>query len=143
MAQVVKADKMNKCIGCFTCMLICSTVNRKNHSFNKSGIHVRTSGGLSGRFVASICHACRDPACVEACQSNALTLRRGGGVRLEPTNCIGCRRCETVCMVRAISFDDELRKPIICTHCALCARYCPHKCLTVHESPDFWTYDDL
>ena len=136
MAKVIKADELNRCLGCFTCMMMCSVVNHKNHSIRKSSIHVKTSGGLSGRFVANMCHACREPHCAEVCPSNALTLRKGGGVILDEIKCIGCRRCEEACIVQAINFDVDIRKPIICHHCGVCAMYCPHHCLTVYNVPD-------
>ena len=136
MAKVLSTDEMGKCIGCFTCMLICAGVNRKNHSIRKSCIHIRTSGGLESRFIADICHACREPHCAEVCPSGALNLRKGGGVLLDMRRCIGCRRCQAACMARAVGFDEEARKPIICHHCGVCARYCPHGCLAVRDVPD-------
>ena len=136
MAKVLKAAEMNKCLGCFTCMFICAGTNRKDHSIQKSSIHVRTSGGLTGKFVAAVCHACREPHCAEVCPSSALALRKGGGVLLDPQKCIGCRRCEKACVVQAIGYDPDERKPIICRHCGLCANYCPHGCLVVQEVPD-------
>ena len=136
MPKVLKAEEMSKCIGCFTCMLICAGINRKDHSIRKSCISVRTSGGLSGRFIAIVCQACREPLCAEVCPSGALSPRAGGGVDLDPPKCIGCRRCEGACMVHAIGHDEDERKPIICHHCGLCARYCPHGCLTVVEVED-------
>jgi len=136
MAKVLKADQMNKCLGCFTCMLVCAGVNQKNHSIRKSGIHVRTSGGLSGRFIAVVCHACKEPACAEVCPANALSPRKGGGVDLDSHKCIGCRRCENSCMVQAITYDADSHKPIICHHCGLCSKYCPHSCLTMQEVSD-------
>ena len=81
MAKVLRASGMNKCIGCFTCMMICSGVNHKNHSITHSAIKIRTMGGISGRFTATICLACNGSrACMEACPSEALTERAGGGV---------------------------------------------------------------
>lgn len=133
MAKVLKAREMNKCIGCFTCMLICAGVNRQNHSLQKSCIRVRTSGGLSGRFVALVCHACREPACAEVCPTSALTPRENGGVLLDAHKCIGCRRCQEACVAHAVGFDEDEKKPIICHHCGLCARYCPHGCLVLQE----------
>ena len=127
---------MNKCIGCFTCMLVCAGVNRKSHSIIKSCIHIKSSGGLSGRFVAAVCVACREALCAEICPSGALSKRPGGGVILDPNKCIGCRRCEHACMVRAISYDADKHKPIICHHCGACAKYCPHNCLNMKEVPE-------
>jgi len=133
LAKILKANEMNKCIGCFTCMLICAGANRKNFSIRKSCIRVRTSGGLSGKFIAIVCQACAEPHCAEVCPSSALASRKEGGVTLDPQKCIGCRRCESACMAQAIGYDDDTRKPIVCHHCGLCARYCPHGCLTMQE----------
>ncbi|MGE5677934.1 MAG: 4Fe-4S dicluster domain-containing protein [Pseudomonadota bacterium] len=137
MAKVLKADGMNKCIGCFTCMLACAGVNKQNHSISKSAIKVRTSGGLRGKFVADVCIACNDErACAEACPSGALVPRKGGGVLLTADKCIGCRRCVDACIVRAVFFDETTGKPIICKHCGVCTRFCPHECLRMEEQDD-------
>ena len=136
MAKILKADNINKCLGCFTCMLICAGINRKDHSIKKSCIRIRTSGGLSGRFIATVCHACREPSCADVCPSGALSARKGGGVDVNEKKCIGCRRCEGACMAHAIGYDEDEKKPIICHHCGVCSRYCPHGCLTVQEVPD-------
>ncbi len=133
MPRVLRAPEMSKCIGCFTCMHMCAMVNQKNHSLYKSSIHIKTSGGLSGRFVATVCHACREAACAEACPTGALTPRKGGGVLLKAAQCIGCKRCVDVCTARAVGFNIDDRKPIICKHCGLCAQMCPHNCLVMVE----------
>jgi len=137
MAKVLRAIGMNKCIGCFTCMLVCSGVNRQNHSLSKSAIKVRTSGGLKGKFVAVVCLACKDErACAEACPSGALEKRPGGGVILRAEKCIGCRKCEKACIVGAVHYDEDKNQPIICKHCGVCARMCPHDCLKMEETSD-------
>ena len=136
MAKVLITGNMSTCIGCFSCMLVCAGINKQDHAIGKSAIKIRTYGGLSGRFVETVCHACREPACSEVCPSNALVLRKGGGVLLKKEQCIGCRRCQSACMVRAVDFDEDLNIPIICHHCGICASYCPHGCLSVEEVPD-------
>lgn len=134
MAKVLRADGMNKCIGCFTCMLTCAAVNKKEHTTFKSAIRVRTTGGLTSSFVSIVCLACTDErACAEACPTGALKPRKGGGVLLEPDKCIGCRKCIDACIVGAVGFDEDLKVPIICKHCGICAQFCPHECLTMEE----------
>lgn len=134
MAKVLSADGMNKCIGCFTCMLVCSGVNHKNHSISKSAIRVKTSGGLQGKFIAVVCIACKDGrACAEACPSGALQNRVGGGVNFKAEKCIGCRKCDVACIMSAAHFDEDEMQPIICKHCGVCARFCPHECLRMEE----------
>ena len=134
MPKILKPKEMNKCLGCFTCMNVCSVVNRKNHSLTKSAIKVRTTGGMTSRFIAIVCLGCEEPACMEVCPSGALEKRAGGGVLLKADKCIGCKRCESACIMRAVNFDEDTKKPIICRHCGMCATYCPHNCLQMTES---------
>jgi Fe-S-cluster-containing dehydrogenase component len=130
MARHLETTDMNKCLGCFTCMAMCSAANKHMHSLSKSAIKIRTVGGMSTRFIAVNCLACHDdPACASACPSNALTPREGGGVILDEKKCIGCRQCQEACSARAVNFDEDLGVPIICHHCGICARFCPHGCL--------------
>ena len=129
MSKILEPKDMNKCLGCFTCMSVCAVTNKKNHSLVKSAIRVRTTGGMTSNFIAIVCLGCAEPACMEVCPSNALQKRSGGGVMVREDMCIGCRRCEKACIMRAINFDEDAKKPIICRHCGVCARFCPHDCL--------------
>ena len=140
MPKILRSADMNKCLGCFTCMSMCAAINHKNHSLVKSAIRVRTTGGMSSSFVAIVCLGCLEPACLEVCPSNALERRQGGGVVCKADKCIGCRLCIANCIMGAVNFDDETKKPIICHHCGACARYCPHDCLQMVESEEVLAY---
>jgi len=130
--KILKTDVINKCLGCFSCMLVCASVNHKNHSIAKSAIRIKTYGGYKGKFYSTICLGCNDErACMEACPSGALSKRDGGGVFLHADKCIGCRRCESACIANAVFFDEETKTPIICKHCGVCAKFCPHECLSL------------
>ncbi|MDP4126618.1 MAG: 4Fe-4S binding protein [Bacillota bacterium] len=132
--KVLKAIGMNRCIGCLSCMITCATVNQSDHSILKSAISIKTTGGLSGKFVAIVCQACKDDVpCAEVCPSGALIKRPGGGVSLVKEKCVGCERCVTACTVDAIHFDYVSLLPIVCKHCGVCTRFCPHKCLQLTE----------
>ena len=133
MAKILRTGNMSKCIGCFTCMLVCAAVNSKSHSFQKSRIKIRTYGGVSGKLTDTVCHGCSEPACAESCPSDALTIRPGGGVKVVADACIGCKRCVKACSVGAVDFCNETKLPLICHHCGLCARYCPHGCMTLED----------
>jgi len=131
--KVLRADNMNKCLGCFTCMLTCAAVNHNNHNLAKSSIKVKTRGGLQSKFAATICVACKEPACAEACPTNALVKRPGGGVRLIEEKCIACEKCVSACIVGSIHMDYDRKIPIVCKHCGACVRMCPHNCLSMEE----------
>lgn len=132
--KVFKAVEMNRCIGCLSCMITCSAVNQQDHSILKSAIRIKTSGGLTGKFVAIVCQACKDDVpCAEICPTGALIKRPAGGVLLDKDKCIGCELCVSACTVEAIYFDQETKKPIVCKHCGVCVRFCPHGCLELVE----------
>ncbi|KGK88254.1 [Fe-S]-binding protein [Desulfosporosinus sp. HMP52] len=132
--KVFKAVEMNRCIGCLSCMITCSAVNQQDHSILKSAIRIKTSGGLTGKFVAIVCQACKDDVpCAEICPTGALIKRPAGGVLLDKDKCIGCELCVSACTVEAIHFDQETQKPIVCKHCGVCVRFCPHGCLQLVE----------
>ena len=141
MPKVLRSKEMNKCLGCFSCMTVCAAVRQKNHSIVKSAIKVRTTGGMDSSFIAIVCLACMEPACMEVCPSDALEFRDGGGVILIPEKCIGCRLCESACIMRAVNYDVDTKTPIICNHCGVCAQFCPHDCLQLVESGEEKAYD--
>lgn len=133
MAKKLKVKDMSKCIGCFSCMHVCSAANYQNHSLKKSAIRIKTSGGLSSKFHAIVCIGCTDPACAEVCMTGALVARDGGGVTLYKDKCIGCGRCEKACIASAIVMDGDLKLPIVCRECGICPNFCPHGCLAFEE----------
>lgn len=136
MPKVLTAPAMSRCIGCYTCMLACARLNYASYSPRHAALQIRTQGGLQGRLVADICRACQEPACAEACPTHALTVRRGGGVRLHEEECIGCQACVRACPLQVIQWSAATRTPIVCRQCGLCVRYCPHGCLEMEEVPD-------
>ena len=133
MPYVLNSNGMNKCIGCLTCMLVCSVVNQDGFSFDKCAVRIRPNGCVTANFIAIVCRGCTAPACREVCPVGALEMRHGGGVLLNEDRCIGCRRCESACSVCAVKFNEVTQKPIICTHCGVCTTFCTHDCLMMEE----------
>lgn len=133
MPYILDAKGMNKCIGCLTCMLVCSVVNQDDYAFDKCAIRIRSNGCLTSNYIAIFCRGCAQPACMEACPTNALERRSGGGVILAPEKCAGCRKCVSACSVGAVRFDKLNQKPIICTHCGVCTTFCTHDCISMVE----------
>jgi len=96
-------------------------------------IGVRSVGGLERGFIVVVCRACVDPPCAKVCPTDALKLRKGGGVILVAAKCIGCGHCLDACPIGCIFWDDEINKPMICIHCGYCAKFCPHGVLELEK----------
>jgi Fe-S-cluster-containing dehydrogenase component len=100
----------------------------------RSAISIRSIGEFEGGFTISVCRACQNPPCIKVCPTDALRIRKGGGVIQNFSKCIGCGLCVDNCPNKAIFWNYESKKPIICTHCGYCAVYCPHDLLTLKEA---------
>lgn len=133
MAKIMKAAEMEKCIGCYCCMLACARQVHSSLSLDRSGIHIRTLGGLTAGFQAVVCLACLPAPCAEACPTGAFRQRKGGGVRYSREACIHCGSCKEACPVDAIIMDRETGEPVVCYHCGSCVPFCPHSCLIMTE----------
>ncbi|SEF71893.1 Fe-S-cluster-containing dehydrogenase component [Caloramator fervidus] len=131
MPKVLRVVDRRRCIGCLSCRQACARL-RGDYSPSNAALDVKTAGGLSGEFVITICVACEEPACMEACKFGALTKRNGGGVVFHKEKCTKCGACAKACSISAIRMDNE-GYPIICTHCGYCTRYCPHRCIATKE----------
>ncbi|HWQ67974.1 MAG TPA: 4Fe-4S dicluster domain-containing protein [Methanospirillum sp.] len=120
------------CVGCQSCMFAC---NRRhgNGGLSRSAIHVSSVGGIERGFSVRVCRACADPPCADACPNQALVVREGGGVKLQADLCTGCKSCMQACILRAISWNDEDNKPVICIYCGICANYCPYQVLELQD----------
>lgn len=134
MPRLLRAARMPKCIGCNSCMLACARVLHKSLSLGESAIRIRTAGGFRGSFVADLCRGCLEPPCAAVCSPGALKSRPGGGVIVHKDRCLGCRRCEEACAVRGIHYEERLGYPVVCSHCGVCAAFCPHGCLELEET---------
>ena len=129
------ASKMERCIGCYSCSLACARLVHKRLSWSTAGIRIHTSGGMSSGFEAKLCVACDPAPCALACPTEALTQRRGGGVRVNKKLCIRCGKCAEACPVDAVHLGTEDGNPYICIHCGRCVAFCPQGCLELVDIP--------
>jgi len=131
--KILKASRMERCIGCHSCSLACARLVSKQLSWTNAGIRIRTAGGLSAGFEADLCLACDPAPCAMACPTEAMTQRKGGGIKLNRDLCIRCSECAKACPVEAIHVSPEDGQPYVCIHCGRCVAFCPHTCLEMVE----------
>ncbi len=128
MPKILLANRMERCIGCHGCSLACARQVHKMLSWSCAGIRVHSSGGMTTGFEAKLCVACDPAPCVQACPTDALTPRPGGGAKVKQALCIQCGKCAPACPVDAIYLSRE-GLPYLCIHCGRCVPFCPQGCL--------------
>jgi Fe-S-cluster-containing dehydrogenase component len=133
--KILRAIAMERCIGCYSCMLGCARLVHNSLSLIRSGIHVRSLGGLTAGFEARYCLACRPAFCALACPTGAFVQREGGGVCYRERLCIRCGHCARACPVNVILVDEETGFPVVCLQCGSCVNFCPHGCLAMVDAP--------
>jgi len=122
--------RVDACVGCHMCELICSIA--KNGSIGPRRARIRIVTPEPGIFdFAKVCIQCKEPPCLKACPVYAIT--KGEGVtRVNEDLCIGCDICAKVCPVEGIKLDPKTRKAIVCDLCngdPICVKWCPTEAL--------------
>ena len=131
---------VNACISCRACEVACKVEydikagqGRRRRVVEKT---LDEAGVVRTFFLSLACNQCENPACIAACPvskpvgvgvaaDSALwkdtTGANSGGVvgvvRVEPSKCIGCRRCEWACPYGAPQFNPESLKIHKCEMC--------------------------
>jgi Fe-S-cluster-containing hydrogenase component 2 len=112
--------------------MACARERFNTLSIDQSAIRVKAAG-QTAYYAVVVCRGCKDPVCLRACPTNALRIRKGGGVILDPSKCDSCGSCEKACIIGAIKLDEKSGIPIICIHCGKCVPFCPHGILEMEE----------
>jgi Fe-S-cluster-containing dehydrogenase component len=114
-------------------MLACSRTFFQAITTEKAALRIRVYSGAEGAFSIRTCSACQDPDCARVCPTGALSLRPGGGVKLDEKLCSHCGRCIRACTIASLQWDRESKLPIPCRHCGTCVKYCPNEVIGMTE----------
>jgi len=120
---------VRKCQGCISCMLACSLIHEglQNPSLSRIQILQNPFEKFPDDLTIEQCRQCVDPACVNACPENALTVNAAfGNVRMvDKEKCTGCGSCVEACPYtpkRLIVIEDErFNQDLKSQKCDLCA----------------------
>lgn len=92
MSQFIAVDS-DRCIGCGTCLIACSTAHEKaGRQTNPRLVKVLTRD-LSATVS---CHHCQDAPCAQVCPVQAVQ-RQGDVVVVDEKICISCKLCALAC----------------------------------------------
>ena len=90
-----------KCVGCETCMLVCSLAHsgHVNKSLARIQIAKNPLGCYPNDIAQNQCRQCADPGCVKACPTGAMHVDPETGMRVvSEEKCIGCESCVEGCL---------------------------------------------
>ena len=115
------------CSGCSICELVCAIKHFGVNNPKKSAIRVRTTYPSPAGNKPVVCSQCDEPACAEACPTDALE-RVDGVIRLDEDKCIYCFDCVEACPFEAMYVHRDSGIPIKCDMCGgqpECVAKCP------------------
>ena len=101
---------LKKCIGCYSCVIIC----KQDHFLPPDIFWNRLLTIENGKYpqvkkqvVPVLCNHCKEPPCVKACRIGATTRRGDGIVAIDPDRCAGYRDCVTACPYHQRTFYSD------------------------------------
>ncbi|WP_372683686.1 4Fe-4S dicluster domain-containing protein, partial [Desulfosarcina sp.] len=112
---------INKCIGCETCIKVCTGGNAipQGGTWRQAAVQpLKTESGESEFFFTFSCMHCEKPACLKVCPTSATHRRPDGIVDIDEDRCVGCSACIQACpydarriaRVDTISFCEPEKK---------------------------------
>ncbi|UCE48948.1 MAG: dimethylsulfoxide reductase subunit B [Phycisphaerales bacterium] len=147
------------CAGCKTCVMACKDRHDLEVGRNyrrvyeiEGGDWVKQGSAWMSRvfayYVSISCNHCADPACVEACPTQAHHRRANGIVEIDSDKCVGCRLCERACPYGAPQYHEKSAKMTKCDFCLhdveegrapACVTACPLRAIAFGEISDLRT----
>ncbi len=102
---------MDRCIGCYTCVVACKMFYGTRPGVDYNGVKYVEWGEFPDakqRYQLPICMHCIDAPCVKACPVDATYASEEGVVLMDYDKCIGCGACVTACPydARTLVQDD-------------------------------------
>lgn len=100
MAKYGMVLNMDRCIGCYTCVVACKMANGTRPGVDYNGVKTVEWGNYPDahqRYQLTMCMHCEDAACVKACPIGATSTTEEGVVVVDYDKCIGCGACVAAC----------------------------------------------
>lgn len=124
----------NRCTGCRSCEVACSTWNEGETNPEKA--RIRILHFRHDRFsYPAVCQQCTEPLCMEKCPTNAIYRdKKSGIVKINQEECVGCKLCLEACPLGAMFFFNGVAaKCELCGGAPKCVEACEWKALTYAE----------
>ncbi len=122
MVQKAMVLDVDRCIGCYSCVVACKLENNValGNYWNKV-LQVGPNGtfpDVEMYFLPVLCQHCDNPQCVKVCPTGASQKRDDGIVLIDKDKCIGCQYCVMACPYGVRYFNEQTKVVEKCTFCA-------------------------
>ena len=141
------------CLACKACEIACAVEHTKSKNIYKSiqenakhRIKVqyfrKNKEGYIIQPMPVQCRHCKEPLCISACMSVALSKdKKTGTVKYDKDKCVGCYMCVMVCPFGAIDLQKSESLILKCDHCddsgePACVLSCPTAALVFCEASE-------
>jgi molybdopterin-containing oxidoreductase family iron-sulfur binding subunit len=101
---------LDRCVGCYACSVACKAENGTPPGVWYAPVYEKEVGTyptVKRLFLPALCFHCRDPLCMKACPTAAITKRADGIVLVDQNKCCGSRACITACPYGALTYVEK------------------------------------
>jgi len=111
---------LDRCWGCKACEIACKQelelgVGPRPMQVEEIGPR-KIGSRLSKDFVPVMCQHCHQPACRDACPTEAIYRAEDNSIQIDPDLCDLCGACEAACPYGALEVTEQYG-PVKCTFC--------------------------
>ena len=125
----IKTIKDN-CYDCRICELVCSETH--TNAYRPMVSYIKAPSSIPDAPGPVVCRQCKKPKCVEACPTDALSIKEW--IFFDEELCTSCGLCVEACPFDAIwMVEDKLLKCDLCDGNPNCVNVCPGKALVFDE----------
>ena len=101
---------LDHCIGCYACSVACKVENGTPPGVWYAPVYEKEVGSyptVKRVFLPTLCFHCKEPLCMKACPTRAITKRADGIVLVDQNKCCGSRACITACPYGALTYVEK------------------------------------
>jgi molybdopterin-containing oxidoreductase family iron-sulfur binding subunit len=104
---------LQKCIGCYNCVISCKQEHFLLPGVFWNRIVISEKGKypvVTKQMYPVLCNHCKEAACVDVCPTGASTRREDGIVEIDYDKCVGCRYCLIACPYQNRTYLEDGEK---------------------------------
>jgi len=101
---------LDRCVGCYACSVACKAENGTPPGVWYAPVYEKEVGTyptFKRVFLPTLCFHCKEPLCMKACPTAAISKRADGIVLVDQEKCCGSRACVAACPYGALTYVEK------------------------------------